>query len=139
MGGCQVEVEDCMASWTGEMPEQALDWAVCHQLDLEGFGAQDPRRGSPLVDRCPFSESVGVKLFSESVGESSASPSSSGEPYRKRTLPESLPTRKARGRQVPRRFVQDLAWRCFQLNSVPGFEQLGGIELCEEEDVEESG
>src|SRR5262249_55082545 len=57
----------------------------------------------------------------------------------KRTLPESLPTRKARGRQVPRRFVQDLAWRRCQLSSVPGFEQLGSIELHEEDDEEESG
>src|SRR5262249_32009309 len=126
MGRCQIKVENCMASWTGEMSEQVLDWEVCNQLDLEEFGAQDPRRGSPLVDRCPFSESVGVRLSSESVGESSIGCRVSEEPYRKHTLSGPLPTRKARGRQVPRHFVQDLAWRCYQLSNIPKFEQLGG-------------
>src|SRR5262249_23382545 len=78
--------------------------------------------GPPLVH-----SSLGESLEFSQVGESSQA-SQSLEVSR-----VEKPRHKSKGRQIPNRFIQDLAWRCCQLKSTLGFESLESIDLQEEE------
>src|SRR5262249_11667165 len=123
-----------IAIWADSTSVEAPSWAVLHQLEIETPRVPDPPKGPPFV-HSPFANSQ------FEVGQSSQSNESLGsrrskEPFRKCTLPCPPPKRKSRGRQVPNHFVQELAWRCCQLQEIPGFEELEKIDLHEEDEEE---